>query len=136
MDLLDLLRRFRFPPDRRAAVELAKNESAGRDGASRKKRRPKTIDLAGVYRVEGTNPNGSKYRGMVALAQDNDQFDFTWWIGKDVFRGTGHFAGKMLVVNWGDKTRSSTPSAKGAPRRRMGGWLGGETLEPSLMRRR
>lgn len=65
---------------------------------------PKTIDLGGVYRVEGTNPNGSKYRGMVALAQDNDQFDFTWWIGKDVFHGTGHFAGKMLVVNWGDKT--------------------------------
>ena len=65
---------------------------------------PKTIDLAGVYRVEGTNPNGSKYRGMVALAQDNDQFNFTWWIGKDVFRGSGHFAGKMLMVNWGDKT--------------------------------
>ena len=41
---------------------------------------------------------------MVALAQNNDQFNFTWWIGKDVFRGTGHFAGKMLVVNWGDKT--------------------------------
>ena len=65
---------------------------------------PKTIDLAGVYRVEGTNPNGSKYRGMVALAQTNDQFNFTWWIGKDVFRGSGHFAGKMLMVNWGDKT--------------------------------
>lgn len=66
--------------------------------------KPKSIDLAGVYRVEGTNPSGSKYRGMVALAQDNDQFNFTWWIGKDVFRGNGHFAGKMLVVNWGDKT--------------------------------
>ena len=25
------------------------------------------------------------------------------WFGKDVFRGSGHFAGKMLVVNWGDK---------------------------------
>jgi hypothetical protein len=62
------------------------------------------IDLAGVYRVEGTNPNGSKYHGMVALAQTNDQFDFTWWIGKDGFRGSGHFAGKMLMVNWGDKT--------------------------------
>ena len=41
---------------------------------------------------------------MVALTQDKDQFDFTWWIAKDVFRGSGHFAGKMLVVNWGDKT--------------------------------
>ena len=53
----------------------------------RKRPSPKSIDLAGVYRVEGTNPNGSKYRGMVALAQNEDQFNFTWWIGKDVFRG-------------------------------------------------
>jgi hypothetical protein len=40
---------------------------------------------------------------MVALRQQDDQFNLTWWIGKDVFHGTGHFAGKMLVVNWGDK---------------------------------
>ena len=82
----------------------AGEEKAPAETAEPEEAAPKTIDLAGVYRVEGTNPNGSKYRGMVALAQNNDQFNFTWWIGKDVFRGTGHFAGKMLVVNWGDKT--------------------------------
>ncbi|MFZ1070641.1 MAG: caspase family protein [Methyloceanibacter sp.] len=82
----------------------AGEEKAPAETAEPEEAAPKTIDLAGVYRVEGTNPNGSKYQGMVALAQNNDQFNFTWWIGKDVFRGTGHFAGKMLVVNWGDKT--------------------------------
>ena len=82
----------------------AGEEKAPAETAEPEEATPKTIDLAGVYRVEGTNPNGSKYRGMVALAQNNDQFNFTWWIGKDVFRGSGHFAGKMLVVNWGDKT--------------------------------
>jgi caspase domain-containing protein len=82
----------------------AGEEKAPAETAEPEEAAPKTIDLAGVYRVEGTNPNGSKYRGMVALAQNNDQFNFTWWIGKDVFRGTGHFAGKILVVNWGDKT--------------------------------
>jgi len=61
------------------------------------------LELGGVYRVEGTNPNGSSYRGMVALAKAADGFNFTWWIGKQVFHGNGHFAGKMLVVNWGDK---------------------------------
>ena len=61
------------------------------------------IELAGIYRVSGTNPNGSKYHGMVALIQGDDEFNLTWWIGKQVFHGTGHFAGKMLVVNWGDK---------------------------------
>ncbi len=92
---------------------------------------PKSIDLAGVYRVTGTNPSGSKYRGMVALAQNDDQFDLTWWIGKDVFRGSGHFAGKMLVVNWGDKTPVIyTFGDKGAL---DGEWADGsatETLEP------
>ncbi len=62
------------------------------------------IVLTGVYHVEGTNPDGSHYRGMLTLAQDKDDFTLTWWIGKDVFHGSGHFAGKMLVVNWGDKT--------------------------------
>jgi hypothetical protein len=64
---------------------------------------PAAIELAGIYRVSGTNPNGSQYQGMVALSQQQDEFTLTWWIGKQVFHGTGHFAGKMLVVNWGDK---------------------------------
>ena len=105
MDLVHLLRRFRVPPDRRAAVSGGGRGRGGRSTAKpEEEAEPESIDLAGVYRVEGTNPNGSKYRGMVALAQNDDQFNFTWWIGKDVFRGVGHFAGKMLVVNWGDKT--------------------------------
>lgn len=40
---------------------------------------------------------------MVALKEDGDDFKVTWWIGKDVFNGSGHYAGKMLVINWGDK---------------------------------
>ena len=60
--------------------------------------------LTGIYRASGTNPGGSKYTGMVALEEDNDDFKLTWWIGKDTFAGTGHLAGKMLVIDWGDKT--------------------------------
>jgi hypothetical protein len=62
-----------------------------------------SISLTGVYRVSGTNPNGSRYRGMLTLAQNGDQFKLTWWISKQIFHGTGQFAGRMLVVNWGDK---------------------------------
>jgi hypothetical protein len=79
----------------------------------------------------GTNPNGSKYRGMVALTQDKDQFTFTWWIGKQVFHGNGHFAGRMLVVNWGDTkpviysfTKDGTLDGEWAD------GSGDETLEP------
>jgi len=60
--------------------------------------------LTGVYRAEGKNPGGGVYRGMVAVTQTGDQFAFKWWIGSQRFDGTGHLAGRMLVINWGDKT--------------------------------
>ena len=59
--------------------------------------------LAGIYYAEGTNPNGSRYRGMVALTPAGNQYRFTWWIGKQIYTGVGQFAGRMLVVNWGQK---------------------------------
>jgi hypothetical protein len=62
-----------------------------------------TPALGGIYRVEGTNPNRTKYRGMVALNRIGDQFRFNWWISQQVFSGQGQFAGRMLVVEWGDK---------------------------------
>ena len=57
--------------------------------------------LTGVYRVSGTNPNGSRYRGMVSLALSGKKYEFKWWIGQQVFNGKGRFAGRMLVVDWG-----------------------------------
>ena len=63
------------------------------------------IAINGVYRVAGTNPNGSRYIGMLSLLDHGDGSDFTWWIGKDIFRGKGELAGKMMVVDW----NSSSP---------------------------
>jgi hypothetical protein len=40
---------------------------------------------------------------MVMLRPMGNKLGFTWWIGKDVFRGVGEFAGRMLVVEWGHK---------------------------------
>jgi len=58
--------------------------------------------LTGLYRVAGTNPDGTSYPGMLALAQRGAFYDFTWWIGRSVFRGKGELAGRMLVVHWND----------------------------------
>lgn len=58
--------------------------------------------LTGLYKVAGTNPNGTSYPGMLALTQHGAFYDFTWWIGRDVFRGKGELAGRMLVVHWND----------------------------------
>jgi hypothetical protein len=66
---------------------------------------PKNLaSLTGIYRVEGRNPDGSRYNGMVALTQTGDRFTFKWWIGSQVFEGDGDLAGRMMVINWGDKT--------------------------------
>jgi hypothetical protein len=59
--------------------------------------------LAGLYRVTGTNANGSRYSGMLTLTPRRDGYDFKWWIGRQVFAGSGQFAGRMLVVDWGQK---------------------------------
>jgi hypothetical protein len=57
--------------------------------------------LGGLYRVTGTNPNRSRYSGMLTPRQGG--YDFKWWIGRQVFAGSGQFAGRMLVVDWGQK---------------------------------
>jgi hypothetical protein len=58
-------------------------------------------NLTGIYRVQGSNPNGTQYRGMLTLTPFGKDFLFKWWIGRQTFTGSGQFAGRMLVVNWG-----------------------------------
>jgi hypothetical protein len=59
-------------------------------------------NLAGVYRSDGINPNGTRYKGITAVNWAGNQVQVKWWIGKQTFTGAGEFAGRMLVVNWGD----------------------------------
>jgi hypothetical protein len=95
---------FVFRPD--GAEAEAEDEQAGEGEAAEdaEDEPAEAPTLTGVYRANGTNPSGSEYTGIVALEEDGDDFKLTWWIGKDVFKGSGHYAGKMLVINWGDKT--------------------------------
>jgi hypothetical protein len=58
--------------------------------------------ITGVYRVFGTNPNGSRYCGMVSVALSGKDYEFKWWIGsRQVLNGKGRLVGRMLVVDWG-----------------------------------
>jgi hypothetical protein len=63
-----------------------------------------TQALTGVYRVLGTNPNGSHYTGMLTLTPFGKDYLFKWWISRQTFTGSGHFAGRMLVVDWGQSS--------------------------------
>jgi hypothetical protein len=89
---------FVFRPEN---AEAEQEDVQAGDGEAEEAEAP---TLTGVYRANGTNPGGSKYTGIVALKEDGEDFKLTWWVGKDVFKGSGHFAGKMLVINWGDST--------------------------------
>jgi hypothetical protein len=88
---------FYFMPGRAGAASQPQI-AAGAAPASAPTRPPA---LTGIYRVNGSNPDGSRYDGMLAVNQDGDRFRFKWWIGSDIYTGTGQLAGRMLVVNWG-----------------------------------
>ncbi|PJZ69051.1 fibronectin-binding protein [Leptospira perolatii] len=60
------------------------------------------LDIGGTYKVSGTNPNGSKYRGTVTISENPDgSYSFDWSVGS-TFSGTGNLEGNVLTVEWGD----------------------------------
>ena len=75
--------------------------ASGATGQEEEQAKPQR-SLAGVYRSDGINPNGTRYKGITAVNWAGNQVQVKWWIGKQIFTGAGEFAGKMLVVNWGD----------------------------------
>ena len=60
--------------------------------------------LAGRYKAEGRNPDGSSYSGQVTIIQQGQAVDFTWVIGNDTYRGTGMIEGRVVTVDWGEAT--------------------------------
>jgi hypothetical protein len=89
------------------------------------------LPVAGIYRVSGTNPDGSRYRGMTSVSLSGGVYRFTWWIGNDVFHGTGRLGGRMLIVDW-NSTAPVIYTLKGNGVL-DGDWADGtatETLEP------
>jgi len=56
---------------------------------------------AGQYRVEGSNPDGSKYAGRLTLEQAGTQYLLRWQIGQQAYQGKGTLDGTTLTVDWG-----------------------------------
>mgnify|MGYP006295797075 CR=1 FL=1 len=74
-----------------AGPALAQKKTGGRSAA-----------IAGRYRAEGRNPDGSAYSGTVAVVQQGDAVEFTWQVGNDSYRGAGTIEGRVGTVDWGD----------------------------------
>ena len=64
---------------------------------------------------------------MVALTPSGKEYTFKWWISRQVFSGTGRFAGRMLVVEWGQK--SPVLYTLSAGKRLDGEWADGTASE-------
>ncbi|MBN1799757.1 MAG: hypothetical protein JW822_14365 [Spirochaetales bacterium] len=61
----------------------------------------KGVDVKGTYQVQGTNPDGSVYRGTVTVTRSGSGYNFQWSVGES-YSGTGTMNQEMLTVDWGD----------------------------------
>ena len=59
-------------------------------------------NIEGTYSCEGTNPNGTPYRGTVTIRRSGNTYYFNWSVGT-TYSGQGTLSGDQLTVNWGDQ---------------------------------
>jgi len=64
--------------------------------------RPKLDGMKlGEYFVEGTNPNGTSYKGKAVISRMGDNYEVVWEIAGKKHFGRGVISGNSLHVNWG-----------------------------------
>lgn len=57
-------------------------------------------DLAGVYRCDGKNPDGSAYQGVVEIAKLRGTFRVKWTLDDGAVMGVGIFSGGVFAVSY------------------------------------
>ena len=60
------------------------------------------VDITGVYRCDGVNPQGRAYRGMVEIVRMNDAFQLRWTFpqSSDAALGIGIVSNGVLAVSY------------------------------------
>ena len=58
------------------------------------------VALDGVYRSEGVNPDGTKYRGTVEIAKDDQTYLVRWLARQVTSIGIGIVRGDVLAVSY------------------------------------
>src|SRR5687768_6897555 len=57
-------------------------------------------DLAGVYRCDGMNPNGTAYQGVVEITKLRDTFRVVWKMDDGSVIGVGIYSGGVFAVSY------------------------------------
>lgn len=66
------------------------------------------LDVAGAYRVQGTNPEGAgEYRGDVLVRKVGDAYQVVWVIGGQRHVGTGLLTDGVLSIAYQQSNRSA-----------------------------
>ncbi len=60
-----------------------------------------TASLAGIYRAEGRNPDGTTYAGQAVLGQQGNAVQINWTVGTQTYAGSGLLDGRVLTIDWG-----------------------------------
>jgi uncharacterized caspase-like protein len=87
-----------FPQGRFAVAARAKLRQLRREESPRS---AAVVVRTGNYRVQGTNPDGSPYRGTLTLERSGPLYLVRWKIGKDTYEGQGTLNGSTLTIDWG-----------------------------------
>ncbi len=58
--------------------------------------------VAGLYRAEGRNPDGSSYSGTVQIRENGGGVQINWQVGSQSYAGKGTRSGDVIWVDWGD----------------------------------
>lgn len=83
--------------------------------------------VAGVYRAEGRNPDGSPYTGTVQIVEHGNTVEMNWQVGAQAYSGSGSRNGDVVWVDWGQAqpvVYVRMPSGE-----LHGTWAGGRGLE-------
>lgn len=59
-------------------------------------------DIAGAYRVEGRNADGSAYSGQLVLSTRGETYLGDWTIADQAYRGVGQLDGRVLTLQWSE----------------------------------
>ena len=59
------------------------------------------VNISGIYRNYGLNPNGTNYSGEVCIEQSVSDISMTWsFNGVTSYSGNGQISGQVVSVDW------------------------------------
>jgi hypothetical protein len=99
---------------------------------------PALADPVGKYAVEGTNPNGTSYSGIVSVERTGQTYKVDWVIGRQRFSGTGIGNKDFLAVSYvsGDQTGLALYAPDGDGWKGVWTYAGGKQMGTDLWKRR